>query len=459
MKIIILGAGQVGSSLAQHLAREANDITVVDNRGEVLRELQERLDLRTICGFAAHPDVISSAGGADADMVIAVTNSDEVNMIACQVAQTLFRTPAKIARVRSAAYLAYPELCTAENSALPIDVVISPEQLVTNHVERLITHPGALQVVDFADGRLQMVGVKAMEGGAAVGKPVRFIAEHLPEVNMRIAAIFRDGSNIKPEGSVVIEPGDEVFFLASPTQIKALTAEFREADKPYKRIMIAGGGNIGMRLASILEGRYKVKLIEPDLGRTRYLAEVLNKTIILHGDAADEELLREENVGSMDVFVSLTNKDEANILSAMLARRLGARKTMALVNRPGYSQMIENGLVDIAISPQEITLGALLTRVRRGDIVAVHSMRKGSSEAIEAIAHGDRKTSKVVGRMIEELKLPEGIRFSALVRGETVIIVHHDTVIQPEDHVIIFVADKRKLPEVERMFQVKVTYL
>lgn len=459
MKIVILGAGQVGSSLAEHLAREANDITVVDRSSTVLRELQDRLDLRTITGYCAHPNVLESAGGGDADMIVAVTDSDEVNMIACQVAWTLFHTPAKIARVRAASYLQHPELAGGESSALPIDVIISPEQLVTNHVVRLIEHPGALQVVDFAGGRIQMVGLRAMAGAPAVGQQIKSIATRLPGVNMRIAAVFRDGRNIKPEGSVVIEDGDEVFFLVAPSQVDMLTAEFRETDKPYRHIMIAGGGNIGMRLARRLEGQYKVKLIEWDRKRAQYLNEGLRKTMILLGDAADEELLREENIGEMDVFVALTNRGEANILSAMLAKRMGARKAMALVNRPGHSQIIEGGLVDIAISPQEITLGALLTRVRRGDIAAVHSMRKGSAEAIEAIAHGDRKTSKVVGRRIEDLKLPPGIRFSALVRGDEVIIVHHDTMIEPEDHVIVFVADKRKLPEVERMFQVKVTFI
>ncbi len=459
MHIIILGAGQVGSSLAEHLAREENDITIVDRDSNVLHELQDRLDLRTLAGHCAHPDVLEAAGGPDADMIVAVTDSDEVNMIACQVAYTLFHTPTKIARVRAAGYLNHPELAGGEKAALPIDIVISPEQLVTNHIVRLIEHPGVLQVVDFAGGRIQMVGVRAMAGAPAVGQPIRSIAERLPAVNMRIAAIFREGSNIKPEGSVVIEDGDEVFFLVAPSQVDMLTAQFRETDKPYRHIMIAGGGNIGMRLAQRLEGQYRVKVIEPDRRRAQYLTEVLHKAMVLMGDAADEDLLREENVGEMDVFISLTNRGEANILSAMLAKRMGTRKTMALVNRPGHSQIIEEGLVDIAISPQEITLGALLTRVRRGDIAAVHSMRRGSAEAIEAIAHGDRKTSKVVGRRIDELKLPPGIRFSALVRGDEVIIVHHDTVIEAEDHVIVFVADKRKLPDVERMFQVKVTYL
>lgn len=459
MKIVILGAGQVGSSLAEHLERENNDITVVDTRSDVLHELHERLDLRTVNGFCSHPDVLENAGGAEADMVVAVTNSDEVNMIACQVAHALFHTPTKIARVREASYIKHAELLGGDHPALPVDIVISPEQLVTEHVVELVEHPGALQVVDFANGRIKLVGVRAKAGAPAVGHPISSIQQRLPDVNMRIAAVFRRGRNIKPVGSLIFEDGDEVFFLVSPQQVDMLTAEFGATDRPYRHIMIAGGGNIGLGLARRLEGAFKVKLIEPDNTRSQDLARELKKTLILRGDATDESLLREENVGEMDVFIAVTNRGEANIISAMLAKRMGARKTMALVNRAAHAQIIEGGLVDLAISPQDITLGALLTRVRRGDIVAVYSLRRGSAEAIEAIAHGDRKTSKVVGRRIEDLKLPEGIRFSALVRGEEVIIVHHDTVIEPEDHVIVFVADKRKLPEVERLFQVKVTYL
>ena len=460
MKIIILGAGQVGSSLAEHLVREANDITVVDRDSSVLHELHDRFDLRTLSGHCAHPDVLERAGGQDADMVVAVTDSDEVNMIACQVAHTLFHTPTKIARVRAASYLHRPELAGGEHSALPIDIVISPEQLVTNHIVRLLEHPGALQVVEFAGGRIQLVGLRAMAGAPAVGHTIQSLTERLPKVQMRIAAVFRKNENIKPEGSVVIEHGDEIFFLVAPKFVDRLTAQFRETDRSYRHIMIAGGGNIGMRLARKLEGHYKVKLIEPDRRRAQYLTNKLRKTMVLIGDGTDESLLSEENVGDMDVFVALTNRGEANILSAMLAKQLGVRRTMALVNRPGHSQIVEEGPgVDIAISPQEITVGALLRRVRRGDIVAVYSLRKGSAEAIEAIAHGDSRTSRVVGRRIDELKLPPGIRFSALVRGDEVIIVHHDTVIEPEDHVIVFVADKQKLPEVEEMFQVKVTYI
>jgi trk system potassium uptake protein len=457
MKIIILGAGQVGSSVAHNLVSERNDITVVDSDRERLRELQDRLDLRTVVGHASHPEVLRQAGADDADMIIAVTNSDEINMIACQVAYSLFHTPTKIARVRAVEYLNHPQLFSQE--VLPIDVLISPEQLVCDYIQRLIEHPGALQVLDFADGKVQLVGVRAYYGGPLVGQELRALREHMPGIETRVAAIYRRGHAILPEGDTIIEADDEVFFIAAKKNIRAVMSELRRLDKPIKRIILAGGGNIGKRLAAALEKRFQVKIIERNPQRSRTLAEELARTIVLTGDAADEELLTEENIENTDVFCALTNDDEANILSAMLAKRLGARKVMSLINRTAYVDLVQSGVIDIAISPQHATIGSLLTHVRRGDVVAVHSLRRGAAEAIEAIAHGDAKTSKVVGRQIQDIKLPQGTTIGAIVRGNEVVIAHHDTVIEPDDHVILFLVDKRRIGEVERLFQVAVTFI
>ena len=457
MKIVILGAGQVGSSVAYNLAWEANDITLIDTNVSVLRELQDRLDIRTVVGHAAYPEVLRRAGAEDADMILAVTNSDEVNMVACQVAYTLFHTPTKIARVRSVEYLRHRKLFAQE--ALPIDVIISPEQLVTEYIQRLIEHPGALQVLDFADGRVRLVAVRAYYGGPLVGHELRTLQEHMPNAQARVAAIFRRGQAIIPEGNTVIEADDEVFFLAARENIRAVMGELRRLDKPIKRIMLVGGGNIGMRLAKSLEHDYQVKLIEHNAERARDIAEQLDKVIVLLGDGADEDLLIEENIDNTDVFCALTNDDEANILSAMLAKRLGARKVMSLINRTSYVELVESGTIDIAISPQQATIGSLLKHVRRGDVVVVHSLRRGAAEAIEAIAHGDPRSSKVVGRSVEDIKLPPGTTIGAVVRGEEVIIAHHDTVIQPEDHVILFLVDKKRITEVERLFQVGLTFI
>jgi trk system potassium uptake protein TrkA len=457
MKIIILGASRVGSTVAENLAHEANDITVVDKDPKALQALQDHLDLRTVLGHASHPDVLERAGARDADMVLAVTNSDETNMVACQVAYTLFHTPTKIARVRATEYLNHKQLFNQE--ALPIDVLISPEQLVTGHIQRLIETPGALQVLDFADGKLRLVAVKAYYGGPLVGHELRELREHMPGIETRVAAIFRRGKAIVPEGDTTIEADDEVFFIAAAKHIRAIMGELRRLDKPTRRVMLAGGGNIGRRLANALENRYQVKVIEHSLARARALSEELNKTIVLQGDAADEDLLRNEDIDKTDVFCAVTNDDQVNILCSMLAKRMGAGKVMSLINRSAYVDLVQSGIIDIAISPQQITIGSLLAHIRRGDVVVVHSLRRGAAEAIEAIAHGDRRTSKVVGRQVDEIKLPPGTTIGALVRKDEVIIAHHDTRIEADDHVILFLTDKKRVREVERLFQVGVTFL
>jgi trk system potassium uptake protein TrkA len=457
VKIIILGAGQVGGTLAENLARESNDITVVDKDPVHLAELQERLDIRTVHGFASHPEVLRRAGADDAEMVIAVTDSDETNMLACKVAYTLFQTPTKIARVRSGEYLKEPKLF--EQEALSVDLHISPEQLVTDYIRRLIEYPGSLQVVDFADGRVRLVGVKAYYGGPLVSRQLKELPQHLPNADARVAAIYRRGRPIIPEGDTIIEAEDEVFFIAASEHIPKIMGELRKQDKPVKRVMLAGGGNIGLRLARALEGQMQVKIVEKFRERSVFLSEQLSKTIVLVGDAANEQLLLEENIEDVDVFCAVTNDDEANILSAMLAKRLGARKALSLINRLSYVDLVEGGAIDIAISPQQSTVSALLAHVRRGDVVRVHSLRRGAAEAIEAVAHGDRKTSKVVGRRIEEIKLPPGSSIGAIVRGDEVIVAHHDSVIQAEDHVILFLVDKKYTRDVERLFQVGVSFL
>ena len=458
MKIIILGAGQVGSSLAASLSSEANDITIVDTNTDFLRDLQDHLDLRVIAGYASHPDILTQAGAEDADMIIAVTDSDETNLVACQISYTLFHTPTKIARIRSMAYLNEQNKLFTQD-AFPLDVSISPEQIITDSIQRLIEHPGSLQVLDFADGRVQMVGVKAFYGGPLVGRELRTLREHIPTVETRVAAIYRRGHAIIPEGHTVIEADDEVFFLAAKKDIRAVMSELRRLDSHYKRIMIIGGGNIGRRVAKSLENKYKVKLIDHNFARSEEIANELNNTLVIHGDASDQELLMEEGVDKIDVFCALTNDDEANILSSMLAKRMGARKVMTLINRAAYVDLIQSGDIDIAISPQQATIGSLLTHIRRGDVVKVHSLRRGAAEAIEAIAHGEASSSKVVGKHIEDIKLPPGTTIGAIVRGKEVIIAHHDTVIESEDHVILFLVDKKFIPVVERLFQVGLTFI
>ena len=452
MKIIILGAGQVGGTLAEHLANERNDITIVDTDAERLRTLKARQDIGTVNGGASHPQTLLNAGADDAEMLIAVTNSDEINMMACQVAHTLFRTPQKISRVRSQDYLSFQKKLFSPDH-IPVDVIIGPEQLVTNAIRQLITNPGSLQVMDFADGRAQLVAVRAVHGGPIVGKQLSTIREHMPKVDTRVAAIFRRDRAIIPEGDTVVEADDEVFFIAASKHIRQVMAEMRRVDKPYKRVMIAGGGNIGARLAKKLEREYNVKVIECDQRRCRFLSEELKHSLVIGGSAAEPQLLAEENIENTDVFCALTNNDESNIMMSMLAKRMGANKVITLITNPAYAELVGDE-IDIAISPQEITIGSLLTHVRKGDISAVHSLRRGAAEAIEVIARGDAYSSKVVGRRLEEIQLPEGVTIGAVVRDDQVLIAHHDVMIETDDHVILFLVDRRKIGAVEKLFTV-----
>ncbi len=453
MKIIILGAGQVGSNLAEHLVREGNDLTVVDLDAEKLAALQDRFDLRTVCGQASHPAILKAAGAEDADMLVAVTLNDETNMVACKLGGTLFNIPTKIARIRAIDYMKYPQLFGPENFG--VDHVIAPEQEITDYLRKLIDYPEALQVVDFGGGRARLVAMKARAGGPLVGHELRDLQKHLPGLDARVAAIFRRDRTLVPEGRTVIQDRDEIFFIAATENIRAVMKEMRRGDKSVRRVMIAGGGNIGQRLAKSLEtAGYEVKIIDRNKKNTQRLASILQSTLVLTGDATEEDLLLEENIEDMDVFCALTNDDEDNIMSSLLAKRLGAKKVIALINRSTYVDLLQGGEIDIALSPAQATIGPLLTHIRRGHMAVVHSLRRGAAEALEAVVHGDAKASKLVGRRIEEVDLPEGVTIGAILRGDQVIIAHHDSTIQVDDHLILFVPNKQLIPKVEKLFQV-----
>jgi trk system potassium uptake protein TrkA len=344
--------------------------------------------------------------------------------------------------------------------------------VLTDYIDKLLEFPEALQVLEFAQGRVSLVGVRAFQGGPLVGHPISHLRTHMPQIDARVAAIFRGDSPILPEGSTVIEAGDEVFFIAATQNIRNVLHELRRMDKPIKRVMIGGGGNIGRRLAKQIEHRYDLKLIEFNKAHAERIAAELDRTLVLAGDVTDEELLENENIGEMDVYCALTNDDENNIMSSLLAKRMGARKVIALINRGSYVNLVQAGEIDIAISPAQATIGTLLARVRRGDCVAVHSLRRGAAEALELVAHGDRKSSKVVGRRIDEVELPKGATIGAIVRrreragrgdaqptyDHEVIMAHHDVVVEPEDHVIVFVVNKRIVSKVEKLFQVNIGF-
>jgi len=457
MKIIIVGAGQVGGTLAENLVGENNEISIVDTDGEKLRELQDKMDLQVVVGQGCHPDVLRQAGAEDADMVIAVTSDDATNMITCQICSSLFNTHKKIARIRSNQILKYSDKLFHKKH-VPVDHIIAPEQLVTRDISRLIDYPGALQVVEFAQGKVSLVAVKAYYGGLLVGHALSTLRDHIPNIDTRVAAIYRNGKPIRPLGTTVIEADDEVFFIAASKHIRAVMNELQKLEAAYKRIMIAGGGNIGAGLARILEKNHHVKLIERSPQRAEQLTSELNNTLVFTGDSSDQELLTEENIDQFDVFIAVTNDDEANIMSSLLAKKLGVRKTMVLIQRDAYIDLIHGSTIDIAISPQQATVSALLTHVRRGAIDNVYSLRGGAAEAIEIVAKGDEKSSKVVGRTIKKIKLPPGTTIGAIVRENEVLIAHSNTLIKEEDHVILFLVNKRYISDVEKLFQVSPIY-
>ena len=473
MKILILGAGRVGQSVAESLVSEKNDITVIDTSPERLRELQDRLDLRGVVGNGIQPSVLRDAGIADADMLIACAPQDETNLVACKVAHDVFQVPTTIARLRSPEFEDGSALL--DKTGFAVDRVICPEQSVTAYIRKLIEYPEALQVLEFAQGLVSLIAVRALAGGPLVQHSLAEIPKLLPGLEMRIVAIYRQDKALTGlDGATRIEPGDEVFVLAATEHIRAVLEGLHEREQPVRRLMMAGGGKVGLRLAREIHDDYQLKIIEANGPRCEYLATQLpDSVLVLSGDSTDEDLLTDENVDQMDLFVALTSDDEDNIMSCLLAKRLGARRVLALINRRAYADLVQGTQIDIAISPAQAVIGELLAYVRRGDVEAVHSLRRGAAEALEAIVRGDRKTCRMAGRRIDEVGLPKGAQVGAIVRGlhrsdgseagddarPQVIMAHHDTVIEPNDHVIVFVPRKRMVREVEQLFQVSATFM
>ena len=479
MNIIILGAGRVGESVAENLVSERNDITVIDTNPHRLRELQDRLDLRGVVGNGIQPSVLKEAGGEDADMLIACAPLDETNLVACKIAHEVFNIPSTIARLRSPEFEDGDRLMQRDGFA--VDHVICPEASLTDYIRQLIEYPEALQVVQFADRLASLVVVRAVAGAPLVRHSISELPRLVPDAEMRLVSIYRremDGPDrlILCDGSTRIEPGDEVFVLAATKDVRKVLDALRRRERPVKRVMIAGGGRVGLRLARELRGECRVKIVEANAARCEYLAQELPADmLVLQGDATDEDLLGDENVQDIDLFLALTHDDEDNIMSCLLAKRMGARRVLALINRKAYADLVQGTQIDIALSPAQAVIGELLAHVRRGDVEAVHSLRAGAAEALEAVARGDRKSSKVVARRIEEISLPKGAQIGALVRGlpeddppgeeremrhrdARVIIAHHDTVIEANDHVIVFLPRKRDVREVEKLFQVGATF-
>lgn len=483
MKIIILGAGRVGHSVAESLVSERNDITVIDTDAERLRDLESRFDLRGVVGSGIDPAVLAEAGAHDTDLLIACAAQDETNLVCCKVAQIVFNIPTRIARVRSSGFDDDARLVGPEGFA--VDRIICPEESLTRYIGKLIEYPEAMQVREFAGGRACLASVRARTGAPMVGHTIAELRADAPDVAVRIVAIYRRFPDepdrfVACDGTTRIEPGDEVFVLAASEHIAHVLAALHRrgatAVQPVRRIMIAGGGRVGLRLARQLAkqgGRFRVKIIEGDAQRCIELASLLPAdTLVLQGDATDEDLLGDENIEEIDLFLALTDDDENNIMSCLLAKRLGARRVLALINRRSYADLMHGTQIDIALSPAQAMLGELLAYVRRGDVQAVHSLRRGVAEALEIVARGDRKSSRVVGRKVGELQLPGEVHMGLIVRGlpdspdvspedlrePQVIIPRSSTVIEGNDHVVFFLPHKRLVREVEKLFRVSATF-
>jgi trk system potassium uptake protein TrkA len=458
MKILIVGAGRVGTSVAENLVSEHNDITVIDTEARNLLDLQERCDLRGLHGDGTQVSVLRDAGAEDADLFIACAASDAVNLVACRIARQIFNIPRRIARIRASDVAEYPELMGDDGFC--VDALISPERSVTTYLHSLIEFPEALQVVEFAGGRVSVVTARVDRGSAMANRSLDALPEVWPDVSARIVDIVRDGRPLQATRGTVILPGDEVVVIADTRHARRAVRQLRAAEKTARRIMIAGGGNIGLRLArELAEENYSVRLIEHGAGRCQYLAEKLPPNVlVLHGNATDEALLERENIQDMDTWLALTSDDEDNIMSSLLAKRLGARRVIALINRQAYGELMQGSHIDVAVSPSHATMSELLRHVRRGDVVAVHRLRQGIIEVVEAVAHGDHRSSRVVGRQVCEVRLPKGAFIGALVREDEIIMPDPDTVIQQDDHVIVFVLGRNQMARVEKLFQVSASF-
>ena len=457
MNIIVCGAGQVGASIARQLAGEANDVTVIDNDRAVVQRLSDTVDARVIVGNASLPDVLEEAGAKTAEMIVAVTHSDEVNMVACQVAHSLFDVPEKIARVRQQSYLNPVWADLFSRDQMPIDLIISPEIEVARAIERRLQVPGALDMLPFGDGRVRVIAVRCEEGCPIVNTPLRQLTELFPDLHIMVIAISRDSRFIVPRSDDQMLVGDEVYFAVDSEHVARGMAAFGHEEPEARRVVIIGGGNIGYFLTRELEDGHPgldLKVVELRPERARYLAERLRHTTVVCGDALDAEILIEINIGLAQAVIAVSNEDEVNILAALLAKRAGCRTAISLVNNSSYGPLMGSLGVDVTVSPRESTVSTILQRIRRGRILTVHSIRDGAAEIIEAEALG---MSPMVGRPLIETKLPTGIIVGAILRGEEVIIPRAQTVIQEHDRVVILAA-ARAVKKIEQMFAVRLEY-
>ncbi|MBB5519964.1 Trk system potassium transporter TrkA [Amphiplicatus metriothermophilus] len=456
MRVIVCGAGRVGYGIARRLARENNSVTVIDQSKELVRTVVERLDVRGVVGNGSYPDVLSEAGAREADMLIAVTYSDEVNMIACQIAHALFNVPTKIARIRAGGYLdpRYSDLFS--RNQIPIDVIISPEREVSEAIMQRMSTPGAFETKSFVDGKVWAVGVKLRDDCPIVNTPLRQVAELFPDLKITIVAIKRDDHMWRAHAEDQLAGGDEIYFVADRDDVGRALEIMGEAERQARRVILVGGGNIGLYVARGLEkmGAMKIRLIERDRKRAEQIAEELERAVVLQGDGLDRALLREAGVADAETVVAVTDNDQVNILASVVAKREGARRAMALINDQDYGPVAEAVGVDRHIDPRATTISTILQHIRRGRIKGVYSLSDGQAELIDAVA---LETSPLVNKPLREAHLPEGVMIGAVCRDDKVVMPAGDTVINPGDRVVLM-ALREHVKDVEQMFRVSLEY-
>ena len=457
MQVIICGAGQVGSNIARYLSSEDADITVIDQSPALIAKITDSLDVKGIVGFASHPDVLERAGASNADMVIAVTYADEVNMVACQICHSIFEVPTKIARVRSQSYLdaMWSDLFSRDH--LPIDVIISPELEVARAIERRLRIPGAFDVHPLANGKVSMIGVHCTADTPILNTPLRQLTALFPEMNIVVVGIWRDGQGFVAKPESELREGDDVYFVAETEHLSRAMAAFGHEEKEARRVIIIGGGNIGFNLAGAVEKAHPhvaVKLIEVNKERAEIVAQALDRTVVIHGNALDTEILEEAGAGTAEAVIAISNDDEVNILASLLAKRYGCQRAVTLINKQTYGPLVGTLGIDTVVSPRAITVSTILQHVRRGRIRSVHSISEGFGEVIEAEA---LETSSLVGVALRDADLPEGVIVGAIVRDEDVIIPRGDTVVRANDLVIIFAATFA-VKQIEKIFAVKLEF-
>ncbi len=457
MRVIVCGAGQVGYHIARTLAAEDNDVTVIDQNEALVEKISNSIDVKGIIGHASHPDVLERAGAASADLLIAVTYADEVNMVACQVAHSLFEVPTKIARVRAQSYLEPSWANLFAREGLPIDIIISPEIEVARAIGRRLRVPGAFDMIPLADDLVRLIGVRCEPDCPITNTPLRQLTSLFPDLNIVVVGIVRGTRAFVPTGEDAMLVGDEVYFVAETSHVKRALSLFGHEEEAHRRVVILGGGNIGLFLAQQIEQNepaMTAKIIEVDKARAEMIAERLGRTIVLNGDALDPDMLEEANIRAAESVIAVTNDDETNILASLLAKRAGCRRSVTLINKTTYSALVSSLGIDVVVSPRAITVSTILQQVRRGRIRSVHSLREGFGELIEAEA---LETSGIVNKPLREAQLPDGVILGALVRQDKVIIPRADTVPKPGDRVVLM-ATASAIKAVEKMFSVRLEY-